>query len=60
MATLDFCWADFGLFRRLIDKIPWDTFLQGKGVEEGWELFKKEALKAQETVLAKKEICVVG
>ncbi|KAK4820378.1 hypothetical protein QYF61_025454 [Mycteria americana] len=47
-ATLDFQRADFGLFRRLVDRVPLDAVLKGKGVQEGWTFFKKEILKAQE------------
>ncbi|KAK4816543.1 hypothetical protein QYF61_017744 [Mycteria americana] len=38
----------FGLFRRLVDRVPWETALKGKGVQEGWAFFKEEVLKAQE------------
>ncbi|KAK4814558.1 hypothetical protein QYF61_023757 [Mycteria americana] len=47
-ATLDFRRADFGLFRRLVDRVPWEAALMGKGVQEGWTFFKEEVLKAQE------------
>ncbi|KFQ24942.1 hypothetical protein N332_13039, partial [Mesitornis unicolor] len=46
--TLDFCRADFGLFRDLVGRIPWEAVLKDKGVQEGWTLFKKELLKVQE------------
>ncbi|GAB0206513.1 hypothetical protein GRJ2_003116900 [Grus japonensis] len=47
-ATLDFWRADFGLFRGLVERVPWETVLKGKGVQEGWTFFKKEILKPQE------------
>ncbi|KAK4830236.1 hypothetical protein QYF61_009303 [Mycteria americana] len=47
-ATLDFWRANFGLFRSLVDRVPWETVLKGKGVQEDWTFFKKEILKAQE------------
>ncbi|KAK4823408.1 hypothetical protein QYF61_001782 [Mycteria americana] len=47
-ATLDFRRADFGLFRRLVERVPWEAALLGKGVQEGWTFFKEEVLKAQE------------
>ncbi|KAK4830740.1 hypothetical protein QYF61_013190 [Mycteria americana] len=47
-ATLDFQRADFGLFRSLVDRVPWEAVLKGKGVQEDWTFFKKEILKAQE------------
>ncbi|KAK4824877.1 hypothetical protein QYF61_021084 [Mycteria americana] len=40
--------ADFGLFRSLVDRVPWKAVLKGKGVQEGWTFFKKKILKAQE------------
>ena len=46
--TLNFRRADFGLFRSLVNRVPWEAVLKGKGVQEGWMLFKKEVLKAQE------------
>ncbi|KAK4811052.1 hypothetical protein QYF61_016338 [Mycteria americana] len=47
-ATLDFRRADFGLFRRLVERVPWEAALMGKGVQEGSTFFKEEVLKAQE------------
>ncbi|KAK4829760.1 hypothetical protein QYF61_006484 [Mycteria americana] len=47
-ATLDFQRVDFGLFRRLVERVPWEAALKGKGVQEGWTFFKEEVLKAQE------------
>jgi len=45
---MDFQRADFGLFRTLIERVPWEKVLKGKGVQEGWTFFKEEVLKAQE------------
>ena len=50
-ATLDFWRADFGLLRRLVDRVSWEAVLKGKGVQEGWTFFKKETLKAQEQAI---------
>ncbi|PKU42080.1 rna-directed dna polymerase from mobile element jockey-like [Limosa lapponica baueri] len=47
-STLDFQREDFSLFRTLVGRVPWEIVLRGKGVQEGWTLFKKEILKAQE------------
>lgn len=48
--TLDFWRAGFGLFRRLINIVPWKARgpLRGKGVQEGWSFFNREMLKAEE------------
>ena len=44
----DFWRADFGLLRTLVKRVPWETVLKGKGVQEGWAFFKKEVLNARE------------
>ncbi|NWT73742.1 LORF2 protein, partial [Prunella himalayana] len=41
--------ADFGLFKRLIQRAPWETALENKGgIQERWMCFKAEFLRAQE------------
>ena len=45
---MDFQRANFGLFRGLVDRVPWEAALKGKGVQEGWTVFKKEILEAQQ------------
>jgi len=45
---MDFRRADFGLFGTLVARVPWETALKGKGVQEDWTFFKEEVLKAQE------------
>ncbi|KAK4810025.1 LOW QUALITY PROTEIN: hypothetical protein QYF61_005088 [Mycteria americana] len=55
-ATLDFQRVDFGLFRRLVDRVPWEAALMGKGVQEGWTFFKEEVLKAQERAVPREKI----
>ncbi|KAF4794993.1 hypothetical protein TURU_096798 [Turdus rufiventris] len=47
--TLDFRKEDFGLFRRLIQRVPSEAALKNKGVQERWmTCFKREILRAQE------------
>ena len=46
--TLDFQRADFGLFRRLVQRVPWEAALKNKGVQERLVCFKTEILRAQE------------
>jgi len=48
MTTMDVRRADFGLFRTLVERVPWDRVLKSKGVREGWAFFNEEVLKAQE------------
>jgi len=47
-STMDFRRADFGLFRTLVERVPWERVLKGKGVHAGWTFFQEEVLKAQE------------
>ena len=44
---LDFKKANFNSHRTRISKVPWQEILTKKGVQEGWEILKKEVLKAQ-------------
>ncbi|KAM6092638.1 uncharacterized protein LJ206_005604 [Theristicus caerulescens] len=46
--TLDFRRADFGLFRDLFGRVPWDKALEGRGAQESWLIFKDHLLQAQE------------
>jgi len=42
---------DFELSRTLVGRVPWDSVLKGKRVQEGCLLLKKEVLKAQEQAI---------
>lgn len=33
--SVDFWRAEFGLFRRLVVRVPWEAVWKGKGVQEG-------------------------
>jgi len=46
--TLDFRRANFGLFKDLLEGIPWARALEGRAVQESWLLFKHHFLHAQE------------
>ncbi|GAB0208094.1 hypothetical protein GRJ2_003275100 [Grus japonensis] len=48
LPTLDFRRTDFGLFRDLIARIPWDKALEGRGAQDSWLVFKDRLLQAQE------------
>ncbi|GAB0179473.1 hypothetical protein GRJ2_000412600 [Grus japonensis] len=48
LTTLDFSRADFGLFRDLLGRIPWDKALEGRGAQDSWLVFKDHLLQAQE------------
>ncbi|XP_042743410.1 uncharacterized protein LOC122188845 [Lagopus leucura] len=46
-AILNFQRADSDLLRTLVARVPWESLLKGKGVQEAWTLLKVEILKAQ-------------
>ena len=46
--TLNLRKANFWLFRAPVRGIAWETALRGKGVNESWEIFKDNFLRAQE------------
>ena len=48
LTTLDFSRADFGLFRDLLGRIPWDKALEGREAQDSWLIFKGHLLQAQE------------
>jgi len=50
--TMDFQRADFGLFRMLVERVPWERVLKGKVVQQGWTFFKEEVFKAQEQAVS--------
>jgi len=47
-AVLNFWRTDFGL----IDRVPCEEVLEGKGVQEGWTFFKNKILKKQEEAVS--------
>ena len=47
ITTLDFR-RDFGVFRDLLEEVPWNNGSGGKRVQESWLLFKDHLLQAQE------------
>ena len=57
-AILNFQRADFDLFRMPVARVPWESLLKGKGVQEAWTLLKMEILKAQEQAVP--ECCKVS
>ncbi|GAB0207806.1 hypothetical protein GRJ2_003246300 [Grus japonensis] len=54
LTTLDFRRADFGLFRDLLGRIPWDKALEGRGAQDSWLIFKGHLLRAQERCIPTK------
>ncbi|KAM9662778.1 uncharacterized protein ACIBXB_015380 [Morphnus guianensis] len=54
LTTLDFRRADFGLFRDLLGRVPWDKALEGRGAQESWLIFKDHLLQVQERCIPTK------
>lgn len=46
--TFYFRRVNLPLFKELVDEIPWETPLRGKGMEQSWQLFKDSFLKVWE------------
>jgi len=44
LTTLDFWRSDFGLFRALLGRVPWDKALEGRGAQEGLLILKDRLL----------------
>uniref|UniRef100_A0A672UQA6 Reverse transcriptase domain-containing protein n=1 Tax=Strigops habroptila TaxID=2489341 RepID=A0A672UQA6_STRHB len=57
LAALDFKRVDFGLFRNLLSKVPWDKALEGRGTQDCWLLFKDHLLCAQEYCIPTRRKC---
>ncbi|GAB0205316.1 mitochondrial enolase superfamily member 1 [Grus japonensis] len=54
LTTLDFRRADFGLFRDLLGRIPWDKAREGRGAQDSWLIFKGHLLQAQQRCIPTK------
>ena len=48
LTALVFRRADFGLFRHLLGRVPWDKDLEGRRAQGSWLIFKNYLLQAQE------------
>ncbi|GAB0208014.1 hypothetical protein GRJ2_003267100 [Grus japonensis] len=55
LPTLDFRRADFGLFRDLLGRVPWDKAPEGRGAQDSWLIFKGHLLQAQEPCIPTKK-----
>ncbi|GAB0207425.1 mitochondrial enolase superfamily member 1 [Grus japonensis] len=54
LTTLDFRRADFGPFRDLLGRLPWDKALEGRGAQDSCLIFKGHFLQAQERCIPTK------
>ncbi|XP_062466520.1 uncharacterized protein LOC134159318 [Pezoporus occidentalis] len=57
LTALVFKRADFGLFRNLLWKVPWDIALEGRGAQDCWLIFKDHLLQAQECCIPNRRKC---
>ncbi|RMC04392.1 hypothetical protein DUI87_19213 [Hirundo rustica rustica] len=48
LTALGFRRADFGQFKDLLGRVPWDRTLEGRGVQESWLIFKDHLFQTQE------------
>ena len=48
LTTLNFSRVDFGLFRDLLGRVPWDQALEGGRAQESWLIFKDQLFQAKE------------
>ncbi|KFO61438.1 hypothetical protein N302_13003, partial [Corvus brachyrhynchos] len=48
---LNFRKANFQLFKEIVNRIPWDTALQDKGMELSWQIFNEDFHRAQELAI---------
>lgn len=48
MAILKFRRVDFGLFMGFLERIPWDTVLERREIQETWMIFKNYLLRDKE------------
>lgn len=46
LAALHFRSADFGPFRELLGRVPWNKALEGRGAQESWLLLKDDLLQS--------------
>ncbi|KFW11305.1 hypothetical protein N327_10989, partial [Fulmarus glacialis] len=46
--TLNFRKANFQLFKKLVNRTPWETALRDEGAEQNWQIFKDAFRRAQE------------
>lgn len=52
---MEFWGAAFGLFRKLVCRVPWEEVPKREGVQEGRTLLKRKILKAQQQTAPKSQ-----
>lgn len=47
ITTLDYERADFGIFKDLLSRVPWDRTVEGRAAQKGWMILKSCLLQVQ-------------
>jgi len=56
LTALNFRTADFGIFRDLLGRVPWDKALEGREAQESWLILQDHLLQAQEQCIPTKRM----
>ena len=56
LTALNFRTADFGVFRDLLGRVPWDKALEGREAQESWLILQDHLLQAQEQCIPTKRM----
>ncbi|GAB0177124.1 hypothetical protein GRJ2_000177600 [Grus japonensis] len=54
LTALDFRRADFGLFRDVLGRVPWDKAFKGREAHDNWLVFRDHVFQAQESCIPTK------
>ncbi|GAB0205044.1 mitochondrial enolase superfamily member 1 [Grus japonensis] len=57
LTSLDFRRADFGLFRDLLGRVPWDKVLEGREAQDSWLVFKALVDKGRANDIIYLDLC---
>lgn len=56
LSALDFRRAEFGLFKELLSRLPWNEALEERGAQRSWLILKVHFLQTQEQCVPKKQV----
>ncbi|GAB0175888.1 hypothetical protein GRJ2_000054000 [Grus japonensis] len=55
LTTLDFRREDFGLFRDLLGRVPWDKAMEGRGAQDSWLILRITSSKLRSDASQQRE-----